>query len=81
MNGTYRVTMGDRGRLVVPVELRERTGLVEGYQLTLLETPRGLLLLTREQVKDLVRADLHGLDLVDGLIAERRLEAEAESVA
>lgn len=81
MNGTHSVTMGDRGRLVVPAGLRERAGLVEGRQLILLETPSGIVLLTREQLKDLVRADLADLDLVGELLAERRRDAAAEDAA
>jgi AbrB family looped-hinge helix DNA binding protein len=71
--------MGDRGRLVIPVEVRERTGLAEGTALVLLETPTGLVLLTRPQLQELVRADLTGLDLVGELLAERRAEAAGEA--
>jgi AbrB family looped-hinge helix DNA binding protein len=81
MSGTYQVTMGDRGRLVIPADLRERAGLAEGTPLIVLETPRGLVLLTRPQLQELVRADLEGLDLVGELIAERRAEAAAEDAA
>lgn len=77
----FNITMGDRGRLVVPAELRERAGLEEGTPLTILETPRGLVLVRREQLKELVRADLAGLDLVDDLLAERRAEAAGEDAA
>jgi AbrB family looped-hinge helix DNA binding protein len=73
--------MGDRGRLVIPADLRERAGLAEGTPLIVLETPRGLVLLTRPQLQELVRADLEGLDLVGELIAERRAEAAAEDAA
>lgn len=62
----------------MPAEVRARRGLVEGTQLMLLETPGGLLLLTREQLLDRVRADLAGLDLVGELLAERRRAAELE---
>lgn len=79
MSGTYQVVMGDRGRLVIPAELRERTGLTEGTALVLLETPTGLVLLTRPQLQELVRADLTGLDLVGELLAERRAEAAGEA--
>jgi AbrB family looped-hinge helix DNA binding protein len=73
--------MGDRGRLVIPAELRERMGLAEGTALTLLETSTGLVLLTRAQLQELVRADLAGVDLVGELLAERRAEAAAEDAA
>jgi AbrB family looped-hinge helix DNA binding protein len=81
MGGTYQVTMGDRGRLVIPAELRDRVGLAEGVPLILLEAPHGLVLLTRAQLQELVRADLAGLDLVGELLAERRAESAAEDAA
>jgi len=73
--------MGDRGRLVIPAELRDRVGLAEGTPLVLLETPKGLVLLTRGQLQELVRADLEGLDLVGELLTDRRAEAAAEDAA
>jgi AbrB family looped-hinge helix DNA binding protein len=73
--------MGDRGRLVIPAALRERAGLAEGVTLTVIETPRGLVLLTRAQLRDLVRADLAGLDLVGELLEERRAAAAEEDAA
>ena len=78
MDGTYSVVVGDRGRVVMPAEVRARRGLVEGTQLMLVETPDGLLLLTREQLLERVRADLAGFDLVGELLAERRRAAELE---
>lgn len=78
MSGTYTTVMGDRGRLVVPAELRRRAGLEEGTPLVLIETPRGVVVQTRRQLKDLVLADLAGLDLVDQLIADRRAAAAQE---
>jgi AbrB family looped-hinge helix DNA binding protein len=78
MRGTYQVVVGDRGRVVVPADVRERTGIGEGSVLVLLETPTGIVLLTREQLKRRVREDLAGLDLVGELLAERRANAAAE---
>ena len=69
------MVMGDRGRLVVPAELRERLHLEAGSTLILLDTPGGIILATREQLMKLVREDLQGLDLVGELIAERRRQA------
>jgi AbrB family looped-hinge helix DNA binding protein len=73
--------MGDRGRLVIPAELREHMGLAEGTPLILLETPKGVVLLARSQLQELVRTDLAGLDLVGDLLAERRAEADVEDAA
>jgi len=77
----YSVQVGNRGRLVVPAEVRERAGIAEGAVLILLETPDGIVLLTREQLARRVRADLAGLDLVNELLAERRAAADAEDAA
>jgi AbrB family looped-hinge helix DNA binding protein len=81
MGGTYSVVMGDRGRLVVPAELRERMHLSAGAPLLLLETPHGVILATRDQVKQLVRNKLQGPSLVEDLLAERRRLAAAEDEA
>ena len=79
MSGTFAVTMGDRGRLVVPQELRDRAGMTAGSPLVLVEADGGILLLTREQALARVRSDLAGQDLVGDLLAERRRAAEAEN--
>ena len=81
MSGTYSVVMGDRGRLVVPAELRERLNLAPGTPLVLFETSAGVVLTTREQLKALVRQRLADRDLVGELLAERRREASADERA
>ncbi len=73
--------MGDRGRLVVPADVRQRAGLTEGTPLVLLETPNGLVLLTRQQLLARVRDEVAGADLVGELLADRREAAEAEDGA
>ena len=78
VSGTYPVVMGDRGRLVVPAELRERMNVASGSPLLFIETPRGVLLVTRDQARELVRESLSGQDLVAQLLADRRREAAAE---
>ena len=74
----YAVTMGDRGRLVVPAELRARAGLHPGQPLVLVESDNGIVLLTREQLKARVRGDLAGLDLVGDLLADRARSSATE---
>lgn len=78
MRGSYPVVMGDRGRLVIPAEVRAEHGFEEGTPLVLLDTASGLVLLTRAQLRDRVRADLAGLDLVAELLTDRRREAAAD---
>lgn len=65
----------------MPAELRERLDLKPGTPLLLLETPQGLVLATRAQVKKLVREGLQGLDVVGELLADRRRQAAAEDAA
>lgn len=67
--------------MVVPAAVRERAGIAEGTVLVLLETDGGLVLLTRDQLRQRVRADLAGTDLVTELLAQRRASAEAEDAA
>ena len=81
MSGTYTVVVGNRGRLVVPADLRDRAGLTEGTTMVLLETPSGIVLLTREQLRDRVRDELSGLDLIGQLLTERRAAAATEDAA
>lgn len=73
------MVMGDRGRLVVPQEVRTRLRLEAGSPLALVEAQDGLLLLTRDQLKALVRRDLEGESLVERLIADRMREAADEA--
>ena len=72
------MVVGDRGRIVVPSEVRDRAGLAEGTVLVLLESADGIVLLTRDQLRDRVRRELAGVDLVSELLAERRRAAEQE---
>lgn len=78
MSGSYNLVVGDRGRIVVPVEARQRAGLTEGTPLVLLEASGGLVLMTREQLRARVQQDLAGLDLVGELLADRRRAADRE---
>ena len=78
MDGIHTVVVGDRGRIVVPAEVRENEQLTEGTPLVLMPTSGGLVLMTREQLRRRVQAELKGLDLVGELLAERRRASERE---
>jgi hypothetical protein len=58
-------------------------GLDAGVALVMFETPGGLVLLTRDQLKARVRADFQAAsgDLVGDLLAERRAAAALEDRA
>ncbi|MXY02784.1 MAG: AbrB/MazE/SpoVT family DNA-binding domain-containing protein [Acidimicrobiales bacterium] len=75
----HQLAMGDRGRIVIPADVRSRAGLVAGTPLILLETNDGFELYSREQLSDKVAADLRGSDLVGELLAERHREAAREN--
>jgi AbrB family looped-hinge helix DNA binding protein len=79
----YAVTMADRGRLVLPAEIRERLDIKEGDRLTLRVEPDGTLTLQTAAVyaQGLLGMFKHlapGRSLVNELIAERRREAALE---
>ena len=81
MSGTRTVVMGDRGRLVVPADVRERAGLVEGTRLVLVESRDGIVLMTQAQLRRRVSEELAGFDLVGDLLAERREAASREDAS
>ncbi|MGO1949784.1 MAG: AbrB/MazE/SpoVT family DNA-binding domain-containing protein [Mycobacteriaceae bacterium] len=80
MSTTFNVAMGDRGRMVIPAEMRQRQQWTQGTPLLLIETDRGVVVATREQAKDMIREQLAGTNLVDELIEERRAEALREDL-
>lgn len=51
MSTTESVVIGDRGRLVVPLELRQRQGGKQGERLLAIELDGGVLLAMPELVK------------------------------
>lgn len=72
MSGAHTVTVGDRGRVVVPADLRADLGWTSGTRLHLLRGESGVVVLTDDELLDYVRRDFAGLDLVSELLAERR---------
>jgi len=77
---TYTVRIGERGRLVLPAELRRRAGFEQGQELVLRYSDGVLELATREQMARAGRGMFAHVgrdrDLVSELLAERRREAE-----
>ena len=83
----FRVAVADRGRIVLPVEVRERLQIDEGDWLTLVLEPDGVIKLltgrvwTDQFLKTMRHAARHvppGRRLSDELIAERRREGSKE---
>lgn len=70
--------VGDRGRIVLPAELRQRRNWPEGTTLVAVETDRGVILTRRDELESLVRDQLAGRDVVAELLEERRAAAARE---
>src|SRR5438876_8855751 len=80
----FRVTIADRGRMVLPAEVRERLKIKDGDWLTLILEPDGVIKMLTGRVwtdtflKIMRHAARHiprGRRVSDELIAERRREA------
>jgi AbrB family looped-hinge helix DNA binding protein len=83
----FKVTVSDRGRLVLPAEVRERLQIKDGDWLSLILEPDGVIKLLTGKVwtDNFLRVMRHaarhiptGRSLSDELIAERRREAAME---
>ena len=75
MGGTYNLSVGNKGRLVVPAEVRQHRGWGEGAPLIAIETDTGLVLVGRDEARRMLREQLAGRDLVAELLESRRAEA------
>lgn len=75
----HAITVGDRGRFVLPVEIRERHGWTPGTSLVAIDTDAGLVVMSVEEGLAWMRRRLEGRDVVSELLAERRAEAEQDS--
>lgn len=78
MSGTHALVMGDRGRLVVPAEIRADLHWTQGTRLILTKTEHGVTLMSVDQARAMIKEQLGDRDLVAELIAERRAEAQAD---
>lgn len=79
----YTLSLGDRGRLVLPAPVRRRLGVEAGDRLIAIVDSDGVRLVSlREQVgrmAGMFRDVAPGRSLVDELIADRRAEAAREA--
>jgi len=81
MSTTHTIRVGDKGRMVVPSDVRERFGWSEGTTLIAVEgseTENGLLVLSQDAALAAIRSQLAGHDLVADLLEERRAAAARE---
>ncbi len=71
MSGTHFFTIGDRGRVVLPIELRQSRNWSDGTVLFALEEENGVRILSRDELHDELAEAMKGSSLADELIAER----------
>jgi AbrB family looped-hinge helix DNA binding protein len=78
----HTVELGDRGRIVLPAQLRHRLQLNRGDQLIVTEEDGAIILVSMRDRARRARGLLRDLapkrSLADDLIAERRAEAHKE---
>ena len=77
-NVAHPIALGDRGRLVIPVDVRERHGWETGTPLVSIDTDAGLLVMSAKEGLAWLRSRLQGRDLVAELLAERAADVAAE---
>jgi len=81
MSATNVLSVGPKGRVVIPVEIRRQLGLEEGSQLVALVEGEGVLLLPRDAVKERLRGMFAGVrtSMAEELIRDRRAAAAEDS--
>jgi bifunctional DNA-binding transcriptional regulator/antitoxin component of YhaV-PrlF toxin-antitoxin module len=77
-NVAHTIALGDRGRLVIPIGVRERHGWETGTPLVSIDTEAGLLVMSAKEGLAWLRSRIQGRDLVAELLAERVAEVAAE---
>lgn len=77
-NHSHAVALGDRGRFVIPSDVRERHGWETGTPLVALDTDAGLIVMSTDEALSWLQSRLEGRDLVAELLADRKAEVERE---
>jgi AbrB family looped-hinge helix DNA binding protein len=81
MGGTDRVTVGNKGRVVIPASIRARHSWIEGTTLVAIDGEHGIVLMERDRALRLIREQLAGRDPVASLLRDRRTDARREDGA
>lgn len=81
MSDTLLVSVGPKGRVVIPVQIRRALGLHEGTELLAMVDGESIVLIPRDAVKTRLRSIFAGVktSMREELISERRAAAAAES--
>jgi AbrB family looped-hinge helix DNA binding protein len=81
MSATSIVSVGPKGRVVIPAEIRRELAITEGSELVALIEGQAVVLVPRSAIKSRLRsmfADVE-VSMREELIAERRLEASRDA--
>ena len=81
MSDTTLVSVGPKGRVVIPIDMRRTLGIAEGSELVAVLEQDGVLLLPRAAVKRRLRGLLAGVkvSLAKELMRDRRVSAIQET--
>jgi AbrB family looped-hinge helix DNA binding protein len=81
MSDTHVVTVGPKGRVVVPAGIRRELGIEEGSELVALVEGEAVVLVPRSAIKSRLRSIFAhvGTSMREELIDERRAEAARDS--
>lgn len=81
MSDTSVVSVGPKGRVVIPAEIRRELGITEGSELVAMIEGVAVILVPRSAVKERLRSMFAGMpaSLSDELRADRRRAAVAEA--
>ena len=82
MSVTDVVSVGPKGRVVIPAGIRRELGIEEGTELVALVEGEAVVLVPRSAIKSRLRSIFAsvGASMRDELLAERRAEAAGESL-
>ena len=81
MSDTSVVSVGPKGRVVIPAEIRRELGIREGSELVALVEGEAVVLVPRSAIKARLRSIFAGVDgsMREELIAERRADAARDA--
>ena len=81
MSDTSLVSVGPKGRVVIPSSIRRQLGLAEGSQLVALVEGEAVVLVPRSAIKNRLRSLFADVDVSmrQQLLDERRAEAQREA--
>ena len=78
MSDTFRVQVGEKGRVVIPAEIRARHRWSQGTALVAIDTEHGVQLMAQEDLLSALRGSMQGKGSVAEFLAERRAAAASE---